>query len=380
MDPPSPENIDHDTDHNDMPEQSDKEKLEHSDREHKEKPRGRGKGISKSSREASGYLNDAASQIDAQFEDILGDTLDDSDVELPIDKKELAKMQAKVAKAGPSKVLEPTPTPAPPEPKAPTSPYKPRILPSTPIAAAKIPATELPPSIREPLKTAPSSSSQPSTINPTTKPSANISNEDEWEWVEETEYVVLDFGATKFTADLIAGQNFSLVNLDSPSPFFRSGAHVFKGFYDENAITEDIIFDMKGLLPGTLLEVTAYNDDDEVNDSDDESPGTLDLVAIATKRLIFEQVEVLPAPNDDDVNDMIASGMNRAHAAEAGDIWGGPSLTLNGAVKEANKKHNELQERKAALSAAAANMSIAESPNANMEVEELEAEDDAMGV
>ncbi|KAG0342558.1 hypothetical protein BG000_003557 [Podila horticola] len=370
--PPPPENIDHDTDHNDILEQSDKEKPENSDKEHKEKPRGRGKGISKSSREASGYLNDAASQIDAQFEDILGDALDDSDVEFPIDKKEQAKVQAKEAKAGPSKVLEPTPTPAPTEPNAPTSPYKPRILPSAPIAAAKIPATELPPSIREPPKAAPtsSSSSQPSTIKPTAKPSAIIRNEDEWEWVEETEYVVLDFGATKFTADLIAGQNFSLVNLDSPSPFFRSGAHVFKGFYDENAITEDIIFDMK-----------AYNDDDEADDSDDESPGTLDLVAIATKRLIFEQVEVLPAPNDDNVNDMIASGMSRAHAAAADDIWGGPSLTLNGAVREANKKHNELQERNAALSAAADNMSIAESSNANMEAEEeLGAEDDAMGV
>lgn len=126
---------------------------------------------------------------------------------------------------------------------------------------------------------------------------------------------------------------------------------------------------------------TAYNDDDEADDSDDESPGTLDLVAIATKRLIFEQVEVLPAPNDDNVNDMIASGMSRAHAAAADDIWGGPSLTLNGAVREANKKHNELQERNAALSAAADNMSIAESSNANMEAEEeLGAEDDAMGV
>ncbi|KAG0024438.1 hypothetical protein BGZ81_007710 [Podila clonocystis] len=371
MDPPPPENIDHDIDHS-MPEQSDKEKPEHSDKEHREKPRGRGKGISKNSREASGYLNDAASQIDAQFEDILGDALDDSDVEFPTDKKDLAKIQAKETKAGPSKILEPTPTPTPLEPSAPTSPYKPRIFPSTPIAAAKIPATELPPSIREPPKAVPtsSSSSQPSTLIPTKKPSANTRDEDEWEWVEETEYVLLDFGATKFTADLIAGQNFSLVNLDSPSPFFRSGAHVFKGFYDENAITEDIIFDMK-----------AYNDDDEVEDSDDESPGTLDLVAVVTKRLIFEQVEVLPAPNDEHVNDLIASGMNRAHAAAADDIWGGPSLTLNGAVKEANKKHNEQQERNAALRAAAANMSLAESSNVNMEVEEeMGAEDDAMGV
>lgn len=105
-------------------------------------------------------------------------------------------------------------------------------------------------------------------------------------------------------------------------------------------------------------------------------------MAVATKRLIFEQVEVLPAPNDDDVNDMIASGMNRAHAAAPDDIWSGPSLTLNGAIKEANKKHNERLERKAAaLSAAAANQSIAESSNADMDVEEeMGAEDDSMGV
>lgn len=131
-----------------------------------------------------------------------------------------------------------------------------------------------------------------------------------------------------------------------------------------------------------FLRKVAYNDDDEVDDSDDESPGTLDLVTVATKRLIFEQVEVLPAPNDDDVNDMIASGMNRAHAAAPDDIWSGPSLTLNGAIKEANKKHNERLERKAAaLSAAAANQSIAESSNADMDMEEeMGAEDDSMGV
>ncbi|KAF9374990.1 hypothetical protein CPC16_000959 [Podila verticillata] len=375
MDPSPHENIDHDDDNNNL-DHSDKERTDHSDKEKtdhggKPKPRGRGKGISKSSREASGYLNDAASQIDAQFEDILGDALDDSDVEFPVDKKELAKEAKEQAKAAPSKVLETPPTPAPPEPPAPTSPYKPRILPSTPIAAAKIPAAELPPSIREPPKTTTSTSSAKTTISPATKLSANVRNDDEWEWVEETEYVVLDFGATKFTADLIAGQNFSLVNLDSASPFFRSGAHVFKGFYDENAITEDIIFDMK-----------AYNDDDEVDDSDDDSPGTLDLVAIATKRLIFEQVEVLPAPNDENVNDMIASGMNRAHAAAPDDIWSGPSLTLNGAIKEANKKHNEQLQRKAAALAAAANLSIAESSSTGMDVEEEEmgAEDDALGV
>lgn len=136
-----------------------------------------------------------------------------------------------------------------------------------------------------------------------------------------------------------------------------------------------------GIFPLVFFTQIAYNDDDEVDDSDDDSPGTLDLVAVATKRLIFEQVEVLPAPNDENVNDMIASGMNRAHAAAPDDIWSGPSLTLNGAIKEANKKHNEGLERKAAALAAAA-LSIVESSNTGMDVEEEEmgAEDDAMGV
>jgi hypothetical protein len=34
--------------------------------------------------------------------------------------------------------------------------------------------------------------------------------------------------------------------MDTPNPYFRSGGRILKGFYDENAITEDIMFDMTG--------------------------------------------------------------------------------------------------------------------------------------
>ena len=34
--------------------------------------------------------------------------------------------------------------------------------------------------------------------------------------------------------------------MDTPTPYFQAGVHTFKGFYDENAITEDLLFDMTG--------------------------------------------------------------------------------------------------------------------------------------
>ncbi|KAF9172669.1 hypothetical protein BGX21_007871 [Mortierella sp. AD011] len=119
--------------------------------------------------------------------------------------------------------------------------------------------------------------------------SENEHNQD-WEWVEETEYIILDFGGANADAkdmEKMTCSGYSLIGLDTPSPYFKAGAHAYKGFWDENAITEDLVFEMKA------REET----EEGMDDSDDENnPDSLDLTAIVTKRVIFEPVELVPIP------------------------------------------------------------------------------------
>ncbi|KAF9290670.1 hypothetical protein BGZ68_006385 [Mortierella alpina] len=108
----------------------------------------------------------------------------------------------------------------------------------------------------------------------------------DWEWVEETEYIILDFGGTMHDSkdmEQLTSTGYSLVGLDTPTPYFSARGRTFKGFYDENAFTEDLLFDMK-----------AYDNIKEgLDDGDDEIMDGLDLITIATKRIVFEQVELV---------------------------------------------------------------------------------------
>ncbi|KAG0209644.1 hypothetical protein BGX28_010160 [Mortierella sp. GBA30] len=115
----------------------------------------------------------------------------------------------------------------------------------------------------------------------------SVDDNQDWEWVEETEYIILDFGGANYNykdmEQLTAG-GYSLVGLDTPSPYFSAQGHVFKGFYDENAITEDLLFNMK----------VHDNIKEGLDDNDDENTDELDLIGVVTKRIIFEQVELMP--------------------------------------------------------------------------------------
>ncbi|KAF9940379.1 hypothetical protein BGZ75_004142 [Mortierella antarctica] len=108
----------------------------------------------------------------------------------------------------------------------------------------------------------------------------------DWEWVEETEYIILDFGGTMHDSkdmEQLTSSGYSLVGLDTPTPYFSARGRTFKGFYDENAFTEDLLFDMK-----------AYDNIKEgLDDGDDEIIDGLDLITIATKRIVFEQAELV---------------------------------------------------------------------------------------
>ncbi|KAF9358593.1 hypothetical protein BGX26_001357 [Mortierella sp. AD094] len=135
--------------------------------------------------------------------------------------------------------------------------------------------------------------------------SENEHNQD-WEWVEETEYIVLDFGGANIDAkdmEKMSSAGYSLIGLDTPSPYFKAGIHAYKGFWEENAITEDLIFEMKA------REET----EEGMDDSDDENnPDSLDLTAIVTKRVIFEPVELVPLPVPGDKSQEKAKATNPA--------------------------------------------------------------------
>ncbi|KAF9437854.1 hypothetical protein BGZ76_010870 [Entomortierella beljakovae] len=122
----------------------------------------------------------------------------------------------------------------------------------------------------------------------------------DWEWVEETEYIVLDFGGSNIDAkdmEEMATDGYSLIGLDTPTPYFKAGIHTFKGFFEENAITEDLIFEMKAREE---IEETMDDSDEENN------PDSLDLVSIVTKRVLFEPVELFPKTQFESMPDMTA--------------------------------------------------------------------------
>ncbi|KAF8928065.1 hypothetical protein BGZ58_009921 [Dissophora ornata] len=126
----------------------------------------------------------------------------------------------------------------------------------------------------------------------------------DWEWVEETDYFIMDFGGAALDGEdmeKICSSGYSLVGLETPTPYFKAGVHAFKGFYDENAITEDLLFDMK----------VSQHQEENMEDSDDENNSdALDLIAIVTKRLIFEPVDLLPVIETNPLLDATQEGNN----------------------------------------------------------------------
>ncbi|KAG0286531.1 hypothetical protein BGZ96_009370 [Linnemannia gamsii] len=120
----------------------------------------------------------------------------------------------------------------------------------------------------------------------------------DWEWVEDTEYIVLDFGGSNLDAsdmDQLTTNGYSLIGLETGSPYFRCGARTFKGCIEENAFTEDLIFNMK----------VREDIEEGVEDNEEDNMDALELLAITTKHVIFDPVELVRnermAPVDIDV-------------------------------------------------------------------------------
>ncbi|KAF9899567.1 hypothetical protein EC991_008620 [Linnemannia zychae] len=91
----------------------------------------------------------------------------------------------------------------------------------------------------------------------------------DWEWVEETEYVVLDFGGSNFDASDMEG--------------LISNGYSLVGCFEDNAFTEDLIFNMK----------VREEEEEGMEDSEENNTDALNLLAITTKRVIFDPVELV---------------------------------------------------------------------------------------
>ncbi|KAG0317611.1 hypothetical protein BGZ97_005126 [Linnemannia gamsii] len=136
----------------------------------------------------------------------------------------------------------------------------------------------------------------------------------DWEWVEETEYIVLDFGGSNIDAsdmDQLTTNGYSIIGLETGSPYFRCGARTFKGCIEENAFTEDLIFNMK----------VREDIEEGVEDNEEDNMDALDLLTIATKRVIFDPVELVRnesmAPVEIDVN--VESNQPSGHDQQQND-------------------------------------------------------------
>ncbi|KAG0281512.1 hypothetical protein BGZ95_002754 [Linnemannia exigua] len=120
------------------------------------------------------------------------------------------------------------------------------------------------------------------------EPGDDIQGQDsqDWEWVEETEYIVLDFGGSNYDAsdmENLTSNGYSLVGLETGNPYFRCGAYTFKGCFEDNAFTEDLIFNMK----------VREDVEEGMEDNEEDNTDALDLLGIATKHIIFDPVELV---------------------------------------------------------------------------------------
>ncbi|KAG0223777.1 hypothetical protein BGW41_005367 [Actinomortierella wolfii] len=180
---------------------------------------------------------------------------------------------------------------------------------------------------------------------------------EEYEWVETTEHIILEFGSRTNPADSWlnhADEGIQLVGLDSDEVFFKAGNTVFRGFYEDNAICEDLVFTIRGDIPTAQEEeepredgpfaqdsparamtgeegddIEAPRDNRAVMEDYDEEPidATMDFVGLVTKKIIFEKVVL-------DVNEPTIEGnlhLNTdAKKYESSDRGGATTTSIRG--------------------------------------------------
>ncbi|KAF9975651.1 hypothetical protein BGZ73_000607 [Actinomortierella ambigua] len=164
--------------------------------------------------------------------------------------------------------------------------------------------------------------------------------EDDYEWVETTEHIILEFGSRVNPTDTWLNnidKGIQLVGLDGDEVFFRAGSTVYQGFYEDNALSEDLVFTIQGDIPtnpeegddGTYAQDSsarplAGEDDEDLEASQedagsvkdyDEEPidATMELIGVVTKKIFFEKVVV-------DINnapvDSRSNALDKEHEAD----------------------------------------------------------------
>ncbi|KAG0269757.1 hypothetical protein DFQ27_002173 [Actinomortierella ambigua] len=160
--------------------------------------------------------------------------------------------------------------------------------------------------------------------------------EDQYEWVETTEHIILEFGSRNTPSSSWLNnidQGIQLVGLDGDEVFFRAGGTVYQGFYEDNALSEDLVFTIQGDIPtaqedeedGPFAQQSSTRrlagEDEEdlealqdetgsVEDYDEEPiDATMELVGVVTKKIFFEKVVV-------DINNPAAYDARLRHSTQ----------------------------------------------------------------
>ncbi|KAG0050071.1 hypothetical protein BGZ83_005156 [Gryganskiella cystojenkinii] len=204
--------------------------------------------------------------------------------------------------------------------------------------------------------------------------------EQDYEWVEESEYIILDFGASgnvgKDMASLLK-HGYSLIGMDTPNPYFRAGGRILRGLFDESAFTEDLLFDMTarkqpteptqgdqegGEANGNVDIGANGNGTVDIEEEDvEENMEALELVGIVTKRVVFENVDLVPRLESESINAR-HQGEDDGDVLVVGDV---ASSQRSAGDAEFEREHGMVSISRAARYAAGASKLVKTRPSKN---------------
>ncbi|ORX92071.1 hypothetical protein K493DRAFT_339004 [Basidiobolus meristosporus CBS 931.73] len=126
-------------------------------------------------------------------------------------------------------------------------------------------------------------------------------SDDEYEYEEEVNYIVLDLG-TEVTTDMLKSSGtdgYSLMGLDTESPYLKIGNMVFKGQYDETLGTE-LVFCPSGNTNSTQQK-TETSEAKEVK-----------YFCHTTKKITLSKVNLQPKLSKDRASEEVDTEMREA--------------------------------------------------------------------
>ncbi|KAL1921676.1 uncharacterized protein VTP21DRAFT_10318 [Calcarisporiella thermophila] len=115
---------------------------------------------------------------------------------------------------------------------------------------------------------------------------------EESEYEEETTYVVLDLGKDADPELLRNSDSYSLIGIDTPTPYFQIGPYTYKGHFDEVLGTE------------LLFEPRDTGGVDTLGENASNANKSAHYIGHTTKKIMFSKVELQPLSKTTEVQKM----------------------------------------------------------------------------